>query len=122
LCWSAELVLHRSDHFIRCVEGAEGSAFFEIVLGLSQTSIYDPALFGGVLVIGTREFGAVGYGLGSQYNLATMYRSFDQVAFGYTDSGSETARKRHLALAVDSNERGHNQYQSEWSRSRLLDF
>jgi hypothetical protein len=118
----AELVLHRSDHFLRGVEGAECSTFLEIVLGLSQTGIHDPALLGGVFVIGSRELRGVGYELGSQYNLATMYRSFYQVAFGYTDSGAETARERHLALAVDSDERGHNQYQFEWSRSRLLDF
>lgn len=68
-----ELALHRSDHFIRRVEGPEGPAFFEIVLGLSQTSINNPALLGGVLVIGSREFGAVGHELGRQYNLATAY-------------------------------------------------
>ena len=114
----AELTLHGSDHVIRGVEGAEGPAFFEIVLGLSQTSIHDPALLGGVLVIGSREFGAVGHELGRQYNLATVYGGFYQVAFGYTDSGTETARKRHLALAVDFDERGHDQYKLEWSRSR----
>jgi hypothetical protein len=103
----AKLVLHRSDHFLRGAEGAESSAFLEIVLGLSQTSIYDTPLRGGVLFTGSRELGAAGYELRSQYNLATAYRSFHHVAFGYTDSGSETARKRHLALAVDSNKRGH---------------
>lgn len=105
----SELVLHRSDHFIRGVEGTEGSAFFEIVLGLRQASIHDPALLGGVLVIGSREFGAVGDRLGRQDNLATAYRGFYQVAFGYTDSGTETSRKCDLALAVDFYERGHNQ-------------
>ena len=119
------MVLHRGDHFLRGAEGAECAAFLEIVLGLSQTSIYDPALFGGVLDIGSwgsREFGATGYELGSQYNLATAYRSFYQVAFGYTDSGTETARKRHLALAVDSNKRGHNQYQFDGQEAGLFDF
>jgi hypothetical protein len=118
-----DIGLDGNSHLVSRVEGTIGPAELDIRVGFAEAGIDDPALGRRILIIDIGKFGSVNHHLGSEYNLASQHRRFNQVAFGYAYGGAETARQSHLALAVNFNESGHHEEifnPKESRKARLL--
>src|ERR1035437_7581137 len=96
------------DKLLMRLKRAISAAVLDIFVGLGQSGINNAALSRSIVVIGGGKLGAVNHQLGGQHNLAPLNRSLDEIPFSYTNGGAETARERHLALAVNFNECGHD--------------
>lgn len=101
------------------VKRAVNPAVLDVVIGLGQTSVDDPALRRCVFIVCVLELRALDHQLGGDDDLAALKREFHEVALREAGLVTEAGRDGHLALVLNFGGGVHKKLKGSFRKSGI---